>query len=254
MADFIDYEYPLNESVRTQLRLESLFDRLAQLLPRDAAIDHHHALATLFEVMDVAARADLKSDLLQELDRQRQQLATFRGNPSISEGALDQAIRRIELAHQRLHQLPGKAGQALTANDWLMGVRSRIGIPGGTCSFDLPGYYAWQQERVDKRRADLQRWVATIDPLEQALRVNLGLLREGASPQAVAVRGGQFQQSLAGGRPPQLARLRLERQRTLVPEMSGNRLMLSVRLMRAEVDGRLKPALEDLTVQLALCA
>jgi cell division protein ZapD len=26
-------------------------------------------------------------------------------------------------------------------------VRSRISIPGGTCEFDLPAYYAWQQPR-----------------------------------------------------------------------------------------------------------
>ena len=25
-----------------------------------------------------------------------------------------------------------------------MSVRSRISIPGGTCEFDLPAYYAWQ--------------------------------------------------------------------------------------------------------------
>jgi cell division protein ZapD len=65
------YEYPFNESIRTMLRLEHLFDRLGQLLPRDAPVDHHFALATLFEIMDVASRADLKSDLLKELERHR---------------------------------------------------------------------------------------------------------------------------------------------------------------------------------------
>jgi cell division protein ZapD len=34
-------------------------------------VDHHFALATLFEIMDVASRADLKSDLLKDLDRHR---------------------------------------------------------------------------------------------------------------------------------------------------------------------------------------
>ena len=58
------YEYPFNESIRTMLRLEHLFDRLGQLIERDAPVDHHYALATIFEVMDVASRADLKSDLL----------------------------------------------------------------------------------------------------------------------------------------------------------------------------------------------
>jgi cell division protein ZapD len=31
------YEYPFQEGIRTMLRLEQLFDRIGQLLPRDAA-------------------------------------------------------------------------------------------------------------------------------------------------------------------------------------------------------------------------
>jgi cell division protein ZapD len=250
----IHYEYPFNETVRSLVRLEHLFARLGQLVARDTPIDHHYALATLFDVMDLSSRVDLKVDLLQELDRQRQQLVAYRGNPSISEAALDRAIRRIELAHQRLNQLAGKAGQALAANDWLMSIRSRMSIPGGTCEFDLPAYFAWQQEHADQRRADLQRWVTTLDPMAQALAVCMGVLRESGSAQTVLVRGGQFQQSLAGPRNFQLARLRLDRAQALVPEISGNRLLVSLRLMRADADYRLKPAVEDVTVELTLCA
>jgi cell division protein ZapD len=82
------YEYPFNESIRTMLRLEHLFDRFGQLVPRDAPIDHHHAIATIFEIMDVAARADLKSDLLKDLERHKAQLAsTMRSTASTSRPA-----------------------------------------------------------------------------------------------------------------------------------------------------------------------
>ena len=49
------YEYPFNERIRTYLRLEHLFRRLAELVPRTHPLDHHFALTTMFEVMDVAA-------------------------------------------------------------------------------------------------------------------------------------------------------------------------------------------------------
>jgi len=138
----IVYEYPFNESIRTMLRLEHLFERLGQLVVRDSAVDHHFALATLFEIMDVGSRADLKSDLLKDLDKQRVQLGTYRGNPSISEAALDDVMARIDAAFYALNQMPGKAGAALASNEWLMAIRSRINIPGGTCGFDLPAYFA----------------------------------------------------------------------------------------------------------------
>ncbi|MCH5367594.1 cell division protein ZapD, partial [Escherichia fergusonii] len=89
-------------SIRTMLRLEHLFDRLGQLIPRTEAVDHHFALATLFEIMDVASRADLKSELLKELDRYKAQLNGYRGNPAISEAVLDQVIARIDHAHDGL--------------------------------------------------------------------------------------------------------------------------------------------------------
>jgi cell division protein ZapD len=247
------YEYPFNEGIRTMLRLEHLFGRLARLVPRDDALDHHYALATVFEVMEVAARADLKSDLLRDLERQRTQLQAWRGNPAISEAALDEVVRRVDAAHDGLNRLPGKAGAALAGNEWLMSIRSRIGIPAGTCEFDLPAYYAWQQHPPEQRRADLQRWLTTLDPLAAALRLLLGLLRESGVAHRVAAPGGQFQQGLAQGKAFQLLRVGLT-DATLIPEISGHRLMVSVRLMRADAEGRLRPAGEDQAFELTLCA
>jgi len=248
------YEYPFNESIRTMLRLEHLFDRLGQLMPRDAAIDHHYALATIFEIMDVASRADLKSDLLKDLEQQKLRLNAYRGNPSISEGALDDVVARIDHAFNGLNQLSGKAGAALTGNEWLMSIRSRISIPGGTCEFDLPAYYAWQQHTAARRRGDLVHWSASLMPLAEALNVLLSLWRDTGSPHKVMASGGQYQQSLPQGRVYQLLRLKMDDAEGLVPEISGHRLMVSVRFMRFEAEGRLKPAASDVPFELTLCA
>jgi cell division protein ZapD len=144
-AVVILYEYPFNERIRTYLRLEQLFRRLALMMARDHPADHHHALSTLFEVMDVGARADLKSDVMKDLEKQKSALSALRGNPAISEDLLQEVIGQLDAGYNALHAQTGKAGQSLTDNDWLMSIRSRIGIPGGTCEFDLPAYHAWQQ-------------------------------------------------------------------------------------------------------------
>lgn len=236
------------------LRLEQLFQRLEVLVNRESALDHHFALATLFEILDVSSRADLKSDLLKELERHRGQLQGFRGHPGISEAALDEVVGRVERVFAALNSTQGKAGQSLSSNDWLMSIRSRIGIPGGTCGFDLPGYHAWQHRSAAARTADLQSWVSTVMPLAQALFVLLGLLRDSGSPQRVAAPGGQFQQRLQEGKTYHLLRLRLDESQGLVPEISGHRLLVSVRLMRPDDDGRLRPWTEDAAFEIALCA
>ena len=131
-------------------------------------------------------RGEMFSDIgeygeaLKELERHKSQLLGYRGNPNISEAALDEVIARIDHAFAGLNQLPGKAGAALTGNEWLMSIRSRISIPGGTCEFDLPAYYAWQQFAPARRKADLAQWTASLMPLAEALSVLLDSYRRDA--------------------------------------------------------------------------
>jgi cell division protein ZapD len=247
------YEYPFHEGIRTMLRLEHLFERLDLLAARDAAVDHHFALATLFEIVDVASRADLKADVLKELERQRIQLLGLRGHPSVDEASLQSVVQRIDMAHSGLNRLQGKAGQSLAANEWLTAIRSRISIPAGTCSFDLPAYHAWQQRTPARRREDLAGWTATLAPLAVALRMLLELLRSSGQPQRTLAPGGQYQQSLPPGKTYQLLRVRVDAAEGLVPEISGHRLMVSIRFMRADVEGRLRAAGADATFDLTLC-
>ncbi len=254
MTALVLYEYPFNESIRTMLRLEHLFDRLGQLMERETALDHHFALVTIFEIMDVAARADLKSDLLKELERHKAQLNGYRGNPGVAESVLDEVIARIDHAFEGLNKLSGKAGHALNSNEWLMSIRSRISIPGGTCEFDLPAYYTWQQFLPVRRRNDLMQWTQSLMPLAEALQVLLGLLRDSGSPHKVAAVAGQFQQNLGAGRSFQLLRMRIDPSLGLVPEISGHRLMISIRMMRQDEEGRLRPAPQDVSFELTLCA
>ena len=247
------YEYPLSERVRTLLRLEYLFRRANFLLQRPHPFDHHYAMVSMFEIMDVATRQDLKSDLLKDLERQRQTFLGYRGNPSVAEDTLDEVLAEIEAAYQGLSQQIGKAGQSLVENEWLMAIRSRVGIPGGTCEFDLPAYYAWQHLPEDARRHDLMRWMDTFGPLAMTVELLLRLLRDAGVPRKALASGGTFQQTL-GGRTFHLMRLRIDGSLGVVPEATGHRLMVSVRFMRPDADWKLKPISTDLSFELALCA
>jgi cell division protein ZapD len=79
-------------------------------------------------------------------------------------------------------------------------------------------------------------------------------LRESGVPHKVVANGGQYQQSLPTARTYHLLRVKLPREADLVPEISGHRLMVSIRLMKADGEGRLRPLTEDCAFELALCA
>lgn len=248
------YEYPLSERIRTYLRLQHLFARLGELMSRQSCIDHHYALSTLFEIMEVAGRSDLKSDLLRDLDKQKQTLNGYRSNPSVSQNMLDSVIEQIDTHFAALNKLSGKAGQALTENDWLMTIRNRINIPGGTCEFDVPSYYTWQQHTEHERRHDLHAWAFTLSPFADAVNMLLKLVRETGVPQKMMAVAGQLQQNLhQQGRGYQLVRLRIDPSLNVVPEISANRLMISIRFLLAANDGRSQLCNEDIPFELSLC-
>ena len=89
----IIYEYPFNERIRTMLRLEDLHERYKFFLQQAHALQHHVALTTIFEMLEVVSRSDFKSDLLQELERQKQILSGFQSHPNIRKNVLDDVLR-----------------------------------------------------------------------------------------------------------------------------------------------------------------
>src|SRR5256886_15276291 len=119
---------------------------------------------TLFEILEVAGRAELKSDLLQELERQKQILLGFRNNPQIAEGVLQQVISDIERSSAALFAMTGKIGQYLRENDWLMSIKQRSGIPGGACEFDLPSYHYWLHRQAEARAGQLAARTGPLHP------------------------------------------------------------------------------------------
>ncbi len=248
----ITYEYPLSERIRTLLRLEDLFDKTAHFVSAEDAAEHHCALATLFEILEVAARADLKFDLVQELERQRQILLSFRNNPEISEEALSGALYEIEQASTAMLAMQGKIGHYLRENEWLMSIKNRIGIPGGVCEFDLPSYHFWLNRDTAQRQSDLEAWVGPMLPIRQGIAIVLRLLRASGRPENQVAARGAYQLMLAG-RTSQMIRLRVRRTDPYVPEIGANKYALNIRFLTPDTGMRPKQAEADVSFELTFC-
>lgn len=248
----ISYEFPLNERMRTLLRLEDLFTRFELFAARNESIDHHVALSVLFEILEVAARADLKSDILQELERQKKVLFALHSNPQISESALEAVLDQIDNASTDLLSMSGKIGQHLRENEWLMGIKQRTGIPGGVCEFDLPSYHFWQHQATAVRRQHLNEWLAPMLPLKVGLAIILNLLREGGKQREFVATGGSFQQ-MQGGKVAQMLRIYLDDELSCIPEVSANKYALNIRFVSGDFSAKTSLFDQDVTFNLVFC-
>jgi len=249
----IRYEHPLNERIRTLMRLEDVYSRLSVYAAGELPQDHHAALSSLFEIADIAARADLKTELLQELERQRQVLGPLRANPRIETEALDALLTDIDSVTAQLLAPSGKLGAHLRENEWLMAIKQRSGIPGGVCEFDLPAYHWWLHRDAESRRADLAGWIEPFEPVLAGLAIVLRLLREnGRSSRHTAYRG-VFQLMLTTAKVAQLLRLTVARDLACVPEISANKYALNIRFIGVTGMDRGSVYDRDVEFELAFC-
>ncbi|HEY8084788.1 MAG TPA: cell division protein ZapD [Methylophilaceae bacterium] len=247
------YDYPCNERIRIMLRLEDLFAKMRFFTTDEHEFHHHMALLTMFQVLELIDRSDLKSDLLQELDRQKQMMDSLRGNPVIAEDTLTALLEDISQAIVGLRSMTGRIGQPLRDNEWLMAVKQRAVIPGGACEFDVPSYHFWLGLPAESRQADLKVWMEPLEALEIALRVILHILRGSGAPMICQASQGGYQQMLSGAKPSQMLRVSLPDDTTCFPEISANKYAINIRFSSYEGAQKSRGCDLDFEFQLALC-
>jgi cell division protein ZapD len=252
-ASDVIYEQPLNERIRGFLRLEYLFQIVAGKAAGESPWDSHAAIASLIDIAELLQRADVKSDLVKELERQCVSLNNLASNPQVDTQALDVFYKRLQGLATKLKDLR-QLGQAVRNDELISAVRQRIVIAGGTCSFDLPGYHYWLHRPYVERRKRLDLWRTELSPVEQSIAVILGAIRESAYPMQATAKAGTFQKSLEPVGNYQLIRIILPPTTTVFPEISAGRHRFNLRFMElAASGGRPAPVTDNIEFELRCC-
>lgn len=253
----IIYEHPLNERIRTLLRLEHLFKQTQHFQEGASSWESRVMISSLFDILDLFSRADLKTEIIKEADRASANLDALMENPAVDGKRLATILKALQHISNNLHQITGQLGQRLREDKLLASIRQRSTIPGGTCDFDLPGYHQWLEQPAELRHAKQQLWLRELEPIQQAVELLLKLNRNSAEPQTMIAEGGQYQQQLENNFPYQMIRVFLPYQSSYYPEISGSRHMFTIRFIHSNIEAgnetQEKVMSNDLPFQLALC-
>lgn len=245
------YENPCNERVRTLLRVEYLFDRLFFFAKGEDARCHQIAMATLFDLLDICDRADVRTAILQDLDRHRAALSALREHPGVDATLLGKSLNEIQRASSDLGD-QGRIGQELRDNEWLANLRGRVTMPGGSSPVDLPSYYCWQVKPAAARAHDLQGWVSSFMPLYRGAALILRLLRDAGDPRDQMAVQGAYQEML-GGKTFQLLRVWVDPALGVFPEISANKYVIWVRFSTQDNVTKPQSVAHDVRFRLARC-
>jgi cell division protein ZapD len=254
VARQVIYEHPLNERVRTFLRLEYLFSQAAHHVKCDSEWDSRATLTCILEILSIFANANLKSEVLKELERHTSGLKRLENNPDIDIRQLTGLLDVIGNHIDNLHKINGQIGSELKSSEFLISVRQRSAIPGGTCDFDLPAFHYWLQQPAKERTDDLYRWLNSFDAIGQAIQFIIKLTRESTSLKPAIADDGVYQKTLDPNLPYQLVRIALPFGSPYFAELSGGRHRFTVRFLNfSTIENRANQTDEDVEFELACC-
>lgn len=246
------YEFPFNERIRALLRLEDLFSKVLLNIDSTEASFHHNAIVSFFQILDILERNDLKTDLLQELDRQKTIMTSLLDNPQIAVDVLQPILEKILLSSVRLRSIHTKVGQPLRENEWLMAIKQRAVIPGGLCEFDLPSYHFWLNSPASNRQEDLKSWLEHVMPIHDALTIILSIVRGSGTPVSNIAINGSYQQMLGGAKPAQMLQIKLDDDLACYPEISANKYAINIRFISMNRSEKPHPYQLDVPFSLTL--
>ena len=254
MSDIIFYEQPLNERMRSFLRLEHLFKQAAYTLRGYSIWDSRSTLTSITSILDILSRNDLKTELLKELERQDKTLSALADLPGVDKVQLSNVLKQIQSAQQNILNYSGQLGQNIRDHELLSSLRQRSSIVGGTCDFDIPYLHYWLQQPPEYRIEKLEYWIEMLEIISHPISLILDITRESSSATSVTADSGFYQQNIDSNAPVQLIRVGLDRESEYFPEISAGKQRFSIRFMLPQDENRPIQSTDDIGFQLICCA
>jgi cell division protein ZapD len=225
------YEQPLNERMRTFLRLEFLYTQASYHSELPNALSSRAAVTSLLEILAITARGDSRSEVLKELERQVIVLKDYQAKPGVDPGRLKSLMSNLLKLRSDLSLVGGNFMAPLRDSEFLSAIKHRSAIPGGTCDFDLPDYSYWLSRPAEVRAAEFGSWLALIRPLCDSIVELLWLTRQNAKSKSELAVNGIYQLQFDRDSPCQLVRITLPSNIDLFPEISGSQHRCTIRFL-----------------------
>ena len=254
MDNTVTYEQPLNERMRTFLRLEHLFKLIGYTLQGFSIWDSRATINGLIQILDILSRNDLKNEILKELERLQNSLSSLRNIPGVDKNQLDNILKQISNAQDEIHQQQGQFGEIIRENELINSLRQRSTITGGDCNFDLPAYHFWLNRNPDKRIEQLDQWFENLDAVRKPIMLILAILRESSEPGELLAEEGFYQQTLDTNAPVQILRVLMPYESEVFPEISAGKHRFTIRFLKSEAAKRPVQTEDTVNFYFSICA
>ncbi|WP_206485032.1 cell division protein ZapD [Thalassotalea sp. G2M2-11] len=243
------YEHPLNERIRSYLKLEQLYAQASDCFSSNIELSQQVFFSALFAIIDTLERNDIRGVLIKDLEKLEQNLVLWSRSPEIDDQALEENIKET-VSLLCLLKSPTQQWTQLKEDKFLTGLKQRYAMQGGTASFDVPQLKYWLNQPIDTIKADVAMWLSQLDQIFSALALVLKFLRQRAEFETIYTEKGFYQDT---GEGIFLLRIKVDSNAHYYPTVSGNRFRYSIRFMMPCQESGRKYCDQPIQFQIARC-
>ena len=231
-----EYEFPLNERIRKFLRIEEIFKKMDAQMSIKKEFSEFSCFNTFFDIMATASRADLKVELIQEIEKQRLKLKS-----KIKTKKNIKTITDLNQIRTKLEKIKIVTGFNFGGDKFLHELKTRSDSPYGIVTTDFPEFQFWlQRTSFAERKAYFKNKVYDFAAIKIAITYLMELLRSNVEVKSIETKTGTIQYKLNPLLRNDLVVIILPSSSKCFPSISSNNFAVNVHFSSGLSDAILK--------------
>ena len=211
------YEIALSNRIRHFLRYEYLVNEIERRLASHedhATID---VLRFLHNLIEINTNNDIRSEVMQQLNHQYQQLHSLGNCGQIDQLQLQEKLKEKKQVIAEIEKL--SIPITMYHKHYLLStIKSHFNISGGLAKFHLPMFATWSTLPRDQQQENINKWYVPFKKLYKGIQSSLAMTRESQELKAYQAETGYYTEDFSPPRNYQMIRLCLNRD--IFPKLS----------------------------------
>ncbi len=250
MNNFIIYEQPLNEIIRSCLRLEYLFNRIDKVYVLGISSNMHETLKYILDILTLLEMPSLKIRLIKKLHYYKIIFQKLLLNAAVDKKKLQQLITEIEELFNDFSQ-NDEIIKEILEQKFIKEIRSHFHLPGD-CVIDSPLYNYWLHQSVLEQELQIDDYLDKLTQIRNIINIILKIARNSNDFITKTAIQGFYYENLQQSLSLQMIRIKLAKKYRIYPEISAGKHRISIRFMIPSLDSLATQSQYDVEFDISL--
>ena len=245
------YEEPVHERIRKFLRIEMLFNRINHLKDKESEHENYSAAVALTELYEMLTRADLKSELIRDLESHNVFFKKIKekNKPGTDSSKLNSILEKQESHLNFLYSKDANYLDYLDRDELFQTL-----IKYSKNSIHPSSLIYWLSRDNVSRENQINLWLEPINFISQSVSFLLTTIRKSVTPIDQLAKNGFFTDKLDSQRNILLIRVALTSDHYFFPSISVGKQRFSIRFMTKNDENKFIPHKLDVEFFLSCCS